>query len=238
MTSRDLVQTKRFIHRSPNRKLIAYINPIDQSRSHVTAKLIQSEDSSTRRWSPSPPATPPSPLTDELQLPSKEQTRLLIREERPLPGRREPNVLLRREHRVPIKFEQYSTVKYEPQQMVREERQVPIRIDPQVSTREERRVPIRMDSQLPIREQLRSSSPERLVNANTPRAELGSTRRVVVVRSRNNRQGTQKSNRSGDEKRQDTVTVPISTSVGNKSIYFIRRPIVVAGEEEEEIIHQ
>ncbi|CAF0949363.1 unnamed protein product [Adineta ricciae] len=200
MASSHFVDTKRFVHRSTNKKLVAYVSPLNQSRSHVTAKAPQTDS-----WSPSPP---PSPLTDELQLPSRERTRVLVREERRVPISVESRLPVRREQRIPISFESRLPV--------REEQHIPIRMEPQISTREE----------------YPPSSPERLVNVDTPRADVPATRRVIVVRSKNPSQHSQRSNRSMDGRREDTVTIPISTSTGNKSIYFIRRPIVPTEEEE------
>ena len=143
--------------------------------------------SQTDSWSSSPP---PSPLTDELQLPSREQTRVRVREERRVPISVESRLPVRREQRIPISFESRLPV--------REEQHIPIKMEPQISTREE---------YPPL-------SPERLVNIDTPRADVPATRRVVVVRSKNSSRHGQRSNRSTDGRRDDTVIIPISTSTG------------------------
>ena len=257
MASRTFVEAKRFVHRAPNKKIVSYVSNQDGTRAHVSTTVVRSSSSQWTRPI-SPPPTPPSPLTDELQPTYREERQPPVRkrvqivttddqqpvirrplhldsaDDRPPPVRKSLQFARVDDYQPPVRRPLQVQTRGERQTVLRDDRQPPVRKPIKFVTTDEldlpregerRRVQTLSNDeyQLPSRNLPRTPSPDRLVNIETPRADLEPTRRVVVVRPNNNRQANERTGWQGDREQEDTVSVPLVTSTGvSDSIPLLR----------------
>ncbi|CAF1392228.1 unnamed protein product [Adineta steineri] len=164
MASRDVVDSKRFVFQSSDKKVVTYISPRNKISTYVTPKTKQSHPSPIRKKPLSQP--PPSPpVVNKYPQPS-------------------PSVV--------NKFPQPLT---------------------------------------PVVNKLPPPTLERHTNVGTPRTELTSPRRIIVVRSKKHPQVNGDVDDSEGVTDQDLVNIPAKNTNGNKAIYFIRRSIVPNGHQ-------
>ncbi|CAF1295793.1 unnamed protein product [Adineta steineri] len=164
MASRGVVDSKRFVFQSSDKKVVTYISPRNKISTYVTPKTKQSHTSSVRKKPLSQP--PPSPpVVNKYPQPS-------------------PSVV--------NKFPQPLT---------------------------------------PVVNKLPPPTLERHTNVVTPRTELTSPRRIIVVRSKKHPQVNGDVDGSEGVTDQDLVNIPAKNTNGNKAIYFIRRSIIPNGHQ-------
>ncbi|CAF1335947.1 unnamed protein product [Adineta steineri] len=175
MASRDVVDSKRFVFQSSDKKVVTYISPRNKISTYVTPKTKQSHTSPIRKKPLSQP--PPSPpVVNKYPQPS-------------------PSVV--------NKFPQPS---------------------PSVVNKFPPPSP-------PVVNKLPPPTLERHTNVVTPRTELTSPRRIIVVRSKKHPQVNGDVDGSEGVTDQDLVNIPAKNTNGNKAIYFIRRSIIPNGHQ-------